>query len=158
MDTTENQAVASIPPKRSFPKRGKRLSQDQRIAIKARALIDPELSHSDIARANGVHPSTVMRIVEDAKLSVLAAAELEAAKRGLASKALITSLRAQNAITDEKLENSSAVQLAVVSKINTEIVENALKSMESTTTARSLVSQFLDYQKDLESRLSYLDS
>jgi len=101
------------PDKRSH---GHRYSLTQRIAVKA--LAESGVSPTAIARTENIDRSTVYSIMKNRKIEVLAQHQVNAIKRSLIGLAYANAYRAQEKITENKLDAMNAYQLSLISSIN----------------------------------------
>jgi hypothetical protein len=109
-----------IPPIRNYDKKvhGKRYSPARKLAV--RALAETGMSFTEIAKQEGMSRPNVYSVMKDQKISLLAKQQVDAIKNSLVGMTYANAHRAQDAITDEKLANSSALQLMTVSAIGIE--------------------------------------
>jgi hypothetical protein len=108
---------------------GNRLKPIQKLAINA--LLKTGHTPTEISRLNGVNRVTVYNVMKDPRFALLPSNEVDGIKRTLIGKTLESAARAQIAISDEKLENSSALQLMTISAIG--IDKSRLMSGDSTS-------------------------
>jgi len=101
------------------PRNGNRLRRGEKAAIVAASALGS--SKGEVAKAFGVSYNTVKAILKDPNYVAVNNQEFTEAAKILATMSLGTSIRAEKHITDEKLSQSSAVQLKVVGKIGVEM-------------------------------------
>lgn len=124
-DSSSSSQTPHIPlvkrPRRQYNKavHGKRLSPSHKLAIKAEAIVTGD-SVNAIAVRNQLHPDTVKAIIEDSRVAVLKPDQLDILKASMIGSWHLTGKRALSAITDDKLEQASALQLATVAGISTD--------------------------------------
>ena len=108
----------NLPKKSTYDKKvhGKRYSLARRLAIKAR--YEAGESPSLIAREEGVDPSTVYDVMKNKKIAILASKQVEEIKKSLVGAKYANAYRAQEKITDSKLDAMNAYQLTLISSIN----------------------------------------
>lgn len=136
-------------------KHGKRYSLASKLGVAAMA--QAGFSRHEIAASSDMAPSTVYSVTTDKRFKILQSSEVEAIKRSLLGLTYQTGLRAEMAISDEKLAASSALQLKTISAIS--IDKGRLMSGESTSNLSHggfIGSLDIDRQK-LMDRLSALD-
>lgn len=97
---------------------GNRYSPARKIAVKA--LAETGMSVTDIARQEGMSRPSVYNVIRDSKFELLPKSKVDMIKNALVGNTYANAYRAQDAITDEKLSNSSALQLMTISAIGIE--------------------------------------
>jgi transposase-like protein len=94
---------------------GKRYSLARKLAIKAR--VESGESVSTIAREEQIGRRTVYDVMRDARVKLLDKNQVSSIKRSLIGDTYSNAWRAQQKITDAKLDASSALQLMTISAI-----------------------------------------
>lgn len=146
------------PIKRIYDKKvhGKRYTFAQKLAV--RSLLQAGMSPSEIQKEEGMDASTVYNVMKDKRVEILAQKQVEEIKRSLVGMTYGNSFRAQQAITDEKLSNSSALQLMTISAIG--IDKGRLMEGLSTENVsfRGVAASVEDDRQKLMKRIEALDS
>ena len=144
--------IASIPSRKRTYSRGdtgKRLSYEHKLAIKAKA--ESGESFTRIAKENGISRETVYNVIRDKQFETISQKDLGDLKRHLTSGCYVSAFRADNAITDRKLESSNAYQLTMIKAIN---IDKA-RLMENLSTENVSHRGFIDsLQSDRETIMS----
>lgn len=110
--------INSSKPKRDTKIYGKRYTLTQKLAVKA--LLESGRTPTEIQRSENVDRSTVYNVMQDKRIELLAQGQVDRIKASLVGMTYGNAYRAQQAITDEKLSNSNALQLTTISAINIE--------------------------------------
>jgi len=97
---------------------GKRYTHTQKLAVKA--LLESGKTPTEIQREEKIDRSTVYNVMRDQRINLLAKQQVDAIKNALVGLTYANAYRAQGAITEEKLENSSFLQLMTGSAIGIE--------------------------------------
>lgn len=119
MDKTDS--PNTIPPKKprkQYDKKihGNRYTLARKLAVKARI----ELGHSptEIANDEGMDRSTVYNVMQSKTIGLLAPKQVDEIKKSLIGMKYGNAFRAQEKITDSKLDAMNAYQLTLISSIN----------------------------------------
>ena len=107
-----------IPTRKDKSAHGKRYTLTQKLAVKA--LLDTGMSPTQIQRQEKMDKSTVYNVMKDQRIDLLAKSQVDSIKNSLIGLTYANAYRAQSAITDEKLESSSFLQLMTGSAIGIE--------------------------------------
>jgi len=102
-------------PKRNTKVFGNRYTTARKLAI--RALAESGMTPTQIQRSEGIDRSTVYDVMKDDRYKIFRKEEVDKMKTALIGGNYHISHRAQSAITDEKLTNSSALQLMTIAAI-----------------------------------------
>ena len=94
---------------------GKRYNHLEKLSVAA--LLKAGKSKAEISRETGVNPATIYNVEKDKKYTILEASKVDDIKRSLVGMTYAQAHRAQEFISDEKLQNSSALQLMTISAI-----------------------------------------
>lgn len=95
---------------------GKRYTLAHKLAIKA--LVDSGQSPTELARQEGIDRSTVYSVMRSKVIGLLAPEQVTEIKKSLIGAKYGNAYRAQEKITDEKLDAMNAYQLTLISSIN----------------------------------------
>jgi hypothetical protein len=147
--------TTKFPPRKGQKKYGKRHSAATRLGIAA--MVEAGMTKSKIALSSGVSESAVYSVMKDPRFKILNQREVTAIKDSLLGLTYQTGLRAEMAISDEKLQQSSALQLKTISAIS--IDKGRLMSGESTANLShgGLIGTLDSDRQKLMDRLNALD-
>ncbi len=117
---TNQQSTTQNSPIPTYNKKvhGKRYTTARKLAV--RALAETGMSVSEIARQEGMARPSVYNVIRDSKFELLPKSKVDMIKNALVGNTYANAYRAQDAITDEKLTQSSALQLMTISAIGIE--------------------------------------
>ena len=134
---------------------GKHLGIPTRIAIMA--MKDSGMTATEVAKKTKCHKSTIVRAWHNPELNELSPQIVQRVKDGLSGLFYKRALGATLAITEEKLSQSSALQLATVAGIMTE--KGRLMSGESTSNLshRSVIEHISNSVDKLDAQLRELE-
>lgn len=119
MDNALPQQSTSLPiPTYNKKVHGNRYSPARKLAV--RALAETGMSVSQIARQEGMARPSVYNVIRDSKFELLPKSKVDMIKNALVGNTYANAFRAQEAITDDKLSASSALQLMTISAIGIE--------------------------------------
>jgi hypothetical protein len=117
-DPQLNNSQQAVPSNYNKKVHGKRYTYAQKLAVKA--LLESGKSPTQIQREEGMDKSTVYNVMRDKRISLLAKQQVDFIKNSLVGMTYANAYRAQDSITDEKLSQSSALQLMTLSAIGIE--------------------------------------
>lgn len=117
-DIPQQQSNPPNKPKRNYDKKvhGKRYTLARKLAVKS--LLNSGMSPTEIERTEGIDRSTVYSVMKDKKIALLAPKQVDEIKRSLIGAQYGNAYRAQEKISDEKLQAMNAYQLSLISSIN----------------------------------------
>lgn len=95
--------------------KARRYTEPEKLAIAA--LLKSGKSIAAIARENKIPPSSIYNVKANKKYEILEASKVEEIKRSLVGMTYANAHRAQSFITDDKLNQASALQLMTISAI-----------------------------------------
>lgn len=110
---------------------GKRVPYAHRLAIKAQAQANPQMTETEIARENGISRQSVDAIIRDQQLAILSANEITQLKNGIIGRSLLVSnAHIVAASKQEKIDKLNGFQNAIVGKM---MFENARLGLNEST-------------------------
>lgn len=118
--TSQPQQSNQDKPKPTYNKKvhGNRYTVARKLGI--RALAETGMSRTKIAKQEGIARSSVYDVMKDKSFELLPKTKVDAIKNSLVGMTYANAHRAQDAISDEKLSQSSALQLMTISAIGIE--------------------------------------
>lgn len=118
MDSTSQPQQSTPKPTYNKKVHGNRYTVARKLAVKA--LLESGKSPTQIAKSEGIHRTTVYDVMKDKKFELLSSEQVHKIKSSLVGNTYANAFRAQDAISDEKLSQSSALQLMTISAIGIE--------------------------------------
>lgn len=117
-DNPNHPNVNPLKSSKSYDKKvhGNRYSLARKLAVKAR--IELGDSPTEVANEEGMDRSTVYSVMKSKEISLISPKQVEAIKKSLIGAKYGNAYRAQEKITDEKLDAMNAYQLTLISSIN----------------------------------------
>lgn len=136
-------------------KHGKRYSLARKLAIKS--LLNAGISPTDICRQEGVDRSTVYSVMNSKKIEILSSKQVDEIKRSLIGAQYGNAFRAQEKITDTKLDSMNAYQLSLISSINIDKARLMENLSTSNVSHRGLLDGLAEEKDKIIEKLKELD-
>jgi len=118
MDSTSQPQQSTPKPTYNKKVHGNRYTVARKLAV--RALAESGMSITKIAKQEGMSRPNVYSVMKDKSFELLPKSKVDAIKNALVGMTYANAHRAQDAISDEKLSQSSALQLMTISAIGIE--------------------------------------
>lgn len=157
MNASQSNASPKKPKRGKFVNTGNRLTLAQKFALRAQAKTGQNAN--SIAKQNGISPSTVIKVLNDPTLELVDNSEMEKLKDIHSQRLWMNALRGQLAITNEKLDQASALQLMTMSAIATEKARLMEEKSTSNVSIKGMVGYIQESFDDLQAmKRQILDS